>query len=702
MENLLPEHLKELTIKSCIDAAVIEARGYKSITDKSALAVLGFAKYQQRVPALLIPYYDVFGRNGTCQIKPQKPRISKKTKKPVKYESVPDQPNIIDHSPIQPLEWLQDKSKRLWIIEGAKKADSHISKLREADIDEPVLSIVGCWGWGKDNILDPAFSDIAITGREIFLVPDGDVWDNDNVKLAMARLKGHLGKKRAKKVVVIGLPKNGTDGLDDYYASGWTLDQVFALIKPQLEDIFQDALLQQDSPPSISELGDRFIKKYPYYCFGLGDWRRQVDSGYWKRSSVEEIDTDTHKVILDAEDEGTIYNTYNCREIREYAKKEKFVPDEKWDNSPHLIPMANCLFDLSNMEPLPKALINGRYFSSGLDYEYSPDATCPLWENYLETLNRPPGEIQFLQEFLGYCLSASTEYELTLWLSGKRGAGKSTFIETAGKLLGNMAGRLSLKDVAESRFGLYALVGKRLVFSSENPSMYVKDIEMLNSIVSGETIRVEEKFIKQFDYKPFTKILWAMNEKPQVYQPESGFWRRVKVIHFDSAIQNPDTKLKEKLLDELPGIFNWAVIGYQRLIKNDGFTIPDSVVAATDEYELKNDIVGRFIAECTERSESNYIKTRKLYDGYRIWCRQSGHNQQSLSTVKDRLADMGFKIDRCQKGTANIKSAVWGLHLDTIAFTEAVTLSDIPSHKDYYEIYSFTDHSGGNIIPPKQ
>lgn len=686
------KHLTELTKESAISREVIKARGYRTVMTKEALAALGFSHAQQLPPALLVPYSDIHGQNGFYQAKPNEPRTDKQGR-PVKYETIPNKTPILDYNPIQPLEWLQDATKRLWIVEGAKKADSHITKLREAKLDEPVLSISGVWNWGKDDRLNPAFDEIAVVGRGIVIVPDGDVWSNDHIKKAMARLKGKLGRKRVQDVIVVGLPENGNAGLDDLYAAGYSLSDFLTLVKSQLQPAVQKAIIDYDRKPTIAQLGDRFIKNHSGICFGLGDWRQKVN-GYWQRIDEGLVNSFIHDFLLSVETEGITYNSYNIKEIRLYLKNERFVPVEKWDTHPQLIPLKNGLFDLTTGKLIPHD--ENLHFSSGLDFAYEPNAGCPLWDRYLKSLALLDDVILFLQEFVGYCLTADTSKEITVWLAGKRGAGKSTFVETMGKLMGSMAGSLSLKDIAESRFGLYALVGKRLVISTENPSVYIKDIELLNKIVSGETIRIEEKYLRSFDYNPCAKILWAMNKLPQVYQPENGFWRRVKIIKFERTIVNKDTTLKERLASELAGIFNWAITGYQRLRYRGDFIIPSTVESATEDYELKNNILGRFIAECCQ--EGDYIKRKKFYEAYKLWCRQSGHNSQSLSNVTERLDELGYKIGRYHPSErVDIRTAIQGLQLDINSFVDNVSLNELPSHKDYFEIKADSDHSGGEM-----
>lgn len=265
-------HFNELTLESAIGREVIKARGYETVGNKEALAALGFADYQQRTPVLLFRYFDIYGNNGHYQLKPVVPRKNA-DQKPIKYESILGQALIIDYNPIQPLDWLNDVKKRLWIVEGVKKADSHITKLREAGINEPVLCIIGVWGWSREKALNLAFNDLVITGRDIAIIPDGDIWSNDQIKEVMSRFSGHLKRKRAGNVAIVGLPEKNKDGLDDLYGKGFTLAELLTLVDVAQQPALQQAILQQQAQakPDESKIRDLVIADKPGWVYGLGD-----------------------------------------------------------------------------------------------------------------------------------------------------------------------------------------------------------------------------------------------------------------------------------------------------------------------------------------------------------------------------------------------------------------------------------------------
>ena len=94
---ILPQH-RSLIRDSEISPEVARTRGYQSVKTKADLKRLGFADRQCRVPALLVPVWDIHGEVATYQIRPDKPRINKQGK-PVKYETPRGTRMVLDVPP---------------------------------------------------------------------------------------------------------------------------------------------------------------------------------------------------------------------------------------------------------------------------------------------------------------------------------------------------------------------------------------------------------------------------------------------------------------------------------------------------------------------------------------------------------------------------------------------------------------------------
>ena len=98
LSGLAPHHAEQLAASAVAEAVAAE-RGYHTVTDKAHLARLGFRKYQQVVPGLLVPLYGVDdGQRWGYQYKADNAR-SNAAGKPVKYDSPQGQANRLDVPP---------------------------------------------------------------------------------------------------------------------------------------------------------------------------------------------------------------------------------------------------------------------------------------------------------------------------------------------------------------------------------------------------------------------------------------------------------------------------------------------------------------------------------------------------------------------------------------------------------------------------
>jgi hypothetical protein len=142
---LAPHYETRLTIESRISSDVIAARGYVTVDEPEELRKMGFAEYQSRVPALTILIHDVFGELRFHRTRPDDPRPNRgKPNKVIKYEQPPNTPLVIDVPPMA-LDGLRDTSRRLWIVEGEKKADALVSQ------GECAVALLGVWAWKRDG-----------------------------------------------------------------------------------------------------------------------------------------------------------------------------------------------------------------------------------------------------------------------------------------------------------------------------------------------------------------------------------------------------------------------------------------------------------------------------------------------------------------------------------------------------------------------
>jgi hypothetical protein len=223
MTSLLPQH-RRLIDASAIAPAVAAARGYRSIETAAELKRLGFSERQARPPALLIPIYDARGEMVLYQARPDFPRIV--DGKPVKYET-PCKARIRMDVPPGAATRIGDPAVPLFITEGARKADAGVSK------GLCCIALLGVWNFrgtneagGKTALAE--WETIALNGRKVYIVFDSDVVTKREVCAALFRLKAFIESRGADVLIgyLPGARDGGKQGLDDYFASGATVDDL--------------------------------------------------------------------------------------------------------------------------------------------------------------------------------------------------------------------------------------------------------------------------------------------------------------------------------------------------------------------------------------------------------------------------------------------------------------------------------------------
>jgi phage/plasmid-associated DNA primase len=96
-----------------------------------------------------------------------------------------------------------------------------------------------------------------------------------------------------------------------------------------------------------------------------------------------------------------------------------------------------------------------------------------------------------------------------------------------------------------------------------------------------------------------------------------------------------DIELKLTTTESLSAIFNWVLQGYQILLACGYFTEPDDQKAINEEFkELSNPL----IEFAKEVEIDGTINNAKLYNLYKDWCEDSGHNPLARNTFLKRIA----------------------------------------------------------------
>ncbi|MBK9050864.1 MAG: DUF3854 domain-containing protein [Chloroflexi bacterium] len=263
--SLSPHHITMLREESGIAEAIINARGYRTVTQETELVRLGFAAAQRRVPGLLLPLHTTDGRADGYIYRPDNPRVTENRRKRlpdgshptrvVKYEQPQGEPVRVDCPPTCQSQ-LRDPKIPLFITEGQKKADALASKGACA------IALTGVWNWkSKNDYGGTTFTNdldyIAWDNRQVYLVFDSDVMTKQGVRQALERFTEHLQRKKAHiRHIYLPHSEGNKTGVDDWFvATGNGLNELTALAegpRPETKPAAPLIELLDSAPPRMT------------------------------------------------------------------------------------------------------------------------------------------------------------------------------------------------------------------------------------------------------------------------------------------------------------------------------------------------------------------------------------------------------------------------------------------------------------------
>jgi putative DNA primase/helicase len=183
----------------------------------------------------------------------------------------------------------------------------------------------------------------------------------------------------------------------------------------------------------------------------------------------------------------------------------------------------------------------------------------------------------------------------------------------------------------QDQFHRVTLHRKLVNMAAELNSMTVNQSDYFKRIVSGDTIDAAHKHKPVFSFRPYARLVFAMNRMPQVKDTSHGFYRRLILVPFKRKFEGDDAdkRLSNKLMAELDGIFLWALEGLERLYRNDGFTEPQSSRKRLAGYKRANNPVVAFVEACCELEPDASTKKQELYERFKEYCSDCGYSAGS-------------------------------------------------------------------------
>lgn len=524
----------------------------------------------------------------------------------------------------------------------------------------------------------PTALSIAKSFKNVFLV-----FDNDTITKAGEKFTIKMAKiliENRIPCIVGNVPTNYKD-ISEYYADGGKLEFIIENAKDGTEFLASKITNREDfntfarkvcrymSKPDV----DMFFKSVGQHTNFDPDWLKALckdcKAAPLDKAIAEEVTT-KYKLLYNEkisffQFNGTYWTSKTDTEISRYIAdalgpyatgpkissilkviKSDVVTDELFNVNP-VINFINGTLELSPEIKFREHRETDRC-TYCLAYPYDPTATSQEWLNFLDTVtNHDDKKNCLLQELSGYVLYPDNRLQKCAVLIGSGANGKSVFLNVLTKIFGSAnVSNVEMSSLSQD-FQVIQLMNSMLNISAETRTNVAGAESKFKQITAGDEISACYKGKDYITFRPRAKMFLACNEYVKSSDTTEGWTRRFCFVDFPMhfvEMPNPnnpeelpiDRDIESKLTtnESLSAIFNWVLQGYEMLLACGYFTEPEDQKILNEEFkELSNPL----IEFAKEVEIENPLSNNQLYDIYKQWCIDSGHNSLARNTFVKRI-----------------------------------------------------------------
>ncbi len=350
-------------------------------------------------------------------------------------------------------------------------------------------------------------------------------------------------------------------------------------------------------------------------------------------------------------------NLKRLRSMVDVATTEKgtTISQSTLDSDKYLLGVKNGTIDLKTGSLISST--KSQMITKQTNVAFDVDANCPVWKNALsQMMDGDQDVVEYLQRAVGYSLTGDTREHLLFFLHGFGENGKSVFINIIQKLLNDYAAQTPVSTIMKKAKGnipndIARLKGARFVSTTETEEdSHISDAE-IKHMTGGDTVTARFLHKEYFEFTPQFKLWISGNYKP-ILGEDHGIWRRLVLVPFEVTFdaQTRDDQLEDKLINELPGILNWAIEGclnWQNQSLKDN--PPKKILDVTNEYKSDNDRIDSWTYDCCEKDPSFTARSGELYESFRNWATSNSETGISHRTFSQKMVERKYGKKRTNK-----------------------------------------------------
>lgn len=290
-----------------------------------------------------------------------------------------------------------------------------------------------------------------------------------------------------------------------------------------------------------------------------------------------------------------------------------------------------------------------------LPYVYDDKATCPVFDKAVLEIfaeaQEPKEMRRHAYEMLGYMIQPCRPIPCFWLMIGHGANGKTKFLQTACRLIGqDYLHNIDMSSFGKDKFSMSQLRGKLVMIDDDIKMDTIIPDGLLKKISETKPLSARQPYGKQsITFLNTAMPIMVGNHYPLCEDLSQGLLRRAMVIPFrrQFKLHEQDTSKFEHIwANEMPGVLNRAIEGYQRVVKRKRFDPPQECLEARHEFLAHGNPLYCFLSECVEKQDGSRIPLPQLRLAYETWAKEQNISRMSVlnKTLKRRLQALGYEI----------------------------------------------------------
>lgn len=301
---------------------------------------------------------------------------------------------------------------------------------------------------------------------------------------------------------------------------------------------------------------------------------------------------------------------------------------------PYYVAVNNGIWDMKNkiLRPFNPDFV----FTSKIYTNINLAATNPVisipednstWDvdTFFAELGSPEFQLSIKEVIQAACLPLAPRNKMVLFLNTAGNNGKGTVCQ----LIRNILGEHSVVSIPIAEFSEKFALGNlpnavAVIVDENNVSKFSQGLGNLKAVITGDTVTIERKFEKQYDYSFHGLVLECVNDFPKVDDKSGSFRRRLHIIPFENCFTGKEKRyIKDRLIyrtDVLEYILKMVLVDMEY---REEFTQTAATKAALELYTKTTNSVVSFLKEILPECKWDLLPaTEFLYEAYKNWYRE--------------------------------------------------------------------------------